>query len=203
MSPECQRMHIDRANEITMSRESTDTACPISAFGLVFVPTARTLATCSSFGASEARDVGLFGFMSEIVDVFAIFPQGHALIVMPAIIPIAHAVGIANEETSHLILNAKVDDLSSSFIPSLFVSLHAEVPDLGRLLLRGFQSVKLASRQVFKSIHSYGFHAIIIAWTSQKKENFWGHPRPRQGGFAPCTPKKCQGQRAGLPAPAR
>ncbi len=71
-------MHISRTNEVTVSRKPAGAAGPISSPGLVFVPTARTLATCSSFGASEAQDVGLFGFVSEIVNVFAIFPQGHS-----------------------------------------------------------------------------------------------------------------------------
>ncbi len=119
MSPECKLMHIDRAHQITVSREPTGAACPISPFGLMTMPTARTLATCSSFGASEARDVSLFGFMSEIVDVFAIFPQGHTLMVVSAIIPIAHAVGIANKQGSYLILNAKVDDLPGGLMTQI------------------------------------------------------------------------------------
>ena len=263
-------MHIDRTNEITVSREATGTACPISPFGLVFVPTSGTLARCSSFGAREARDVSLFRFVGEIIDVLAIFPQGHALIVMSAIIPIVHPVGIAHEETSHLILHTEVDDLASGlvaqitdppftafahlvpgvlqFLPatrillaknwvktlrspgilhphrrlclaqlargfhlgkegvsnhlyrlamqgelalgrllqliaprpfgmsqsSLFVRFHAEVPDLGRLLLRGLHSAKLASRQVVKSIHSYGFHGMMIPWT--RKFCKWARP---------------------------
>jgi len=40
----------------------------------VFIPAYRTLATCSSFGASEAHDVGLLGFVGEVVDVFAVLP---------------------------------------------------------------------------------------------------------------------------------
>jgi hypothetical protein len=36
----------------------------------------------------------------------------------------------------------------------LFVGFHTQVPDLGSLLLGGFQSAKLASRQVVKSRES-------------------------------------------------
>src|SRR5438093_1104817 len=103
-------MHIDRANQITVALETASAACPISVFGLLFMPTARTLATAASFRASEARDVSLFRFVGEIVDVFAIFPQGHAVIVVPAIIPIADTMRFANEERSDLLLNTKVDD---------------------------------------------------------------------------------------------
>src|SRR2546421_7259961 len=59
-------MHIDRTHEITVSREPASAACPISSLGLVFMPTARTLARCPSFGASEARDVSRFRFVGEI-----------------------------------------------------------------------------------------------------------------------------------------
>lgn len=60
-------MHIDRANEITVSREPAGTACPISSLGLVMMPTARTLARSSSFGASEAQDASLLvGFHTEV-----------------------------------------------------------------------------------------------------------------------------------------
>lgn len=112
-------MHIDRAHQITVSREAAGTADPISAFGFLFLPTARTLATCASFGASEARDASLLRFVREIVDVFAIFPQGHALIMMSASIPIAYAMRIANEEPSHLVLYTKANDLAGGFVAQI------------------------------------------------------------------------------------
>jgi len=45
-------MHIHRANNVTMSCKATGSTGPISPFGLVFVPTYRTLATASSFRLS-------------------------------------------------------------------------------------------------------------------------------------------------------
>jgi hypothetical protein len=60
--------------------------------------------------------VGSFGLLSEIVDVFAVFPAGHALIVMPAIIVVAHAMRIADEERSDLVLNTEVDHLAGSLV---------------------------------------------------------------------------------------
>jgi hypothetical protein len=104
-------MHIGRANHITVACEPTGTAKPYSAFGLLFMPTARTLTRCSSFRASEARDVSSFGFVGEILNVLAIFPQGHTLIMVSAMISIAHTMRVADEQRSNLVLNAKVDDL--------------------------------------------------------------------------------------------
>jgi hypothetical protein len=79
-------MHIDRAHEIAVADKAAHAARPISAFGFVLVPAARTPARCASFGAGEAQDAGLLGFMGEIVDVTSVFPQRHALVVMPAAI---------------------------------------------------------------------------------------------------------------------
>jgi len=115
----CQLVHIDRTDKIAVATETAALACPISAFGLVFVPASGTLATCSSFGASEAQDMGLFRFVGEVVDVFAIFPQGHALIVVATIILIAHAVRIADEEASHLMLNTEVNHLARGLMPHI------------------------------------------------------------------------------------
>src|SRR5512142_1245211 len=112
-------MHVDRAHKITVSRKSASAACPSSILGLVFMPTARTLARRSSFGASKARDMGLFRFVSEIIDIFAIFPQSHTLVVMSATITGAYATRIADEECSHLVLHAKVDDLSRRFMTQI------------------------------------------------------------------------------------
>jgi hypothetical protein len=112
-------MHIDRANKVTVAREPARSACPSSAFGLVAMPTYRTLARCSSFGASEAHDVSLFRFVSQVVDIFAVFPQAHPLVVMPSVVVSAHAVGIADEKRSHLLLNTEVDHFSCGLMPQI------------------------------------------------------------------------------------
>ncbi len=83
------------------------------------MPTARTLARGPSFGASEARDVSLFGFVAEIVNILAIFPQRHALIVVSAIVVGAHAMRMADEERSNLLLHTEVDYLACGFVPQI------------------------------------------------------------------------------------
>ncbi len=128
-----------------MTLKSTDPACPISAFGLVFMPTARTLATCASFRASEARDVSSFRFMGEIVDILAIFPPGHTLIVVSAMIPIAHAMRVADEQRSDPIGDTEIDDLPGCLMaqitdttlspPALFVLDPLQFLPASRVLL--------------------------------------------------------------------
>ena len=110
MGAECIKMHIDRANEIAMASKSTGSTDPISSLGLVCMPTYRTPAAGSSFGAGEARDAGLRGFVGEIVAIAAVFPARHPLVVVPAAVSGAHSMRVADEERSHRALDAEVDD---------------------------------------------------------------------------------------------
>ena len=112
-------MHVDRPYQIAVEGFATLLATPNPPFRFVLMPTSGTLATCSSFGASEARDVSLFRFVCEIVNVLSIFPQCHPLIMMSTIILGAYAMGIANEKASYLVLHAKVDDLSRGFVTQI------------------------------------------------------------------------------------
>ena len=112
MSTECILMHIDRTHEITVALETAGAANPISAFGLVFMPAYRTPATGSSFGAGEAHDVGLFRFVREVVDILAIFPQGHPLVVVPSAIMGTDPMRVANEERANVVFLTEIDDLA-------------------------------------------------------------------------------------------
>jgi len=112
-------MHIDRTDQVPVPGKLALAAYPISAFGFVFVPTSRTPARCSSFGAGEAHDVSSLAFVGQIINILAIFPQGHALIVVPAFVLIADPMRIANEEGADLLLNAEVDHLAGGFVPQV------------------------------------------------------------------------------------
>jgi hypothetical protein len=112
-------VHIHRANNVTVSSKATGSTNPISAFGLLFMPTYRTLARCSSFRASEAHDVGLFGFVGEIVDVLAIFPQSHTLVVVPSTISVADTMGVTDKELANFLLNTEFDHFSCCFVPHI------------------------------------------------------------------------------------
>jgi hypothetical protein len=92
-----------------MSAETACFAVPLPVFRLLLLSTAGTLATGTSFGASEAHDVDLLTFVGEIVDVAPIFPEGHALIVMTSTVFVADPMRIPNEERAHLLLHAEID----------------------------------------------------------------------------------------------
>jgi hypothetical protein len=136
MRPKRKWMHIDRADEVTVAPKAALTARPISAFGLMLVPTSGTPAGGSSFGAGRARDAGVLGFMGQVVNVFAVFPQGHALVVVPPAVLGAYAVRVADEERPYLVFYTKVDDLARSFVPEI---AHAPLGPSARLVLRALQ----------------------------------------------------------------
>ncbi len=119
MGPEGIEMHIDRAHQIAVANKAAGAARPSSAFGLVTMPTDWTPARCASFGAGEAQDAGLCGFVAEVGDILAVFPAGHALVVMPAIVSRAHTMWVADEERSHLVLDAEVDDLPGRLVAQI------------------------------------------------------------------------------------
>lgn len=102
-------MHIDGTDQVTVSRKPARFARPLPVSRLVFMPTHWTLATCSSFRASEALDVGLFGFVGQIIEILSVFPQAHTLIVMASVVGVADPMGIANKEGAHLLINTEVD----------------------------------------------------------------------------------------------
>ena len=112
-------MHIDRTDQVPMPGEPALAAYPISAFGFVCVPTYRTAARGASFGAGEAHDVSGFGFVGQVVDIFAVFPARHALIVMPPAVLIADTVRIADEESSDFLLDTEVNHFAAGFVPKI------------------------------------------------------------------------------------
>lgn len=63
-----QLMHIDRADQVAVCDKPAGATRPRTERGRVFVPASGTSATCSSFGAGEAQDAGLFCFVTEVGD---------------------------------------------------------------------------------------------------------------------------------------
>jgi len=102
-----------------MACEPADAARPVSVLGLVMMPTTRTPARCSSFGASEAQDVSSFRFVGEVVDVFAILPTSHPLVVMASPIFLPDTLRIPDEERPDPPLHTESDDLACGFMPQI------------------------------------------------------------------------------------
>ena len=141
MGTEHKGMHIDRANEIAVAGKAAGVACPGSASGFVTMPTSGTPARCSSFGAGEARDASLFGFVREVVNILAVLPAGHALVVMASSVPAAHAVRIADEQGSDLVFNTEVNHGPGRFMAHI---PNAPLGTLTYLALRALQLLPTA-----------------------------------------------------------
>jgi len=112
-------MHVDGPNQIPMSLKTAVFTGPLPIARLVCMPTGRTPAARSSFGAGEARHMGLFAFVGEIVHVFAIFPQRHTLVMVSPVVVITDSMGIANKECAHLFFDAKVNHFSRGFMTQI------------------------------------------------------------------------------------
>jgi hypothetical protein len=54
--------------------------------------------------------------VGKVINVFAIFPQTHTLIVMPPVIAVTHSMRITNEERSYLPLHTEIYHLSCGFV---------------------------------------------------------------------------------------
>jgi putative transposase len=140
-------MHIDRTNQVPVPGKLALAARPVSALGFVFLPTCRTPARCSSFGASEAHDVSDFRFVGQVVNVFAIFPQRHALIVMSATLLVADTMRIAKKEGANVLLNTEVNHLAGGLVSQV---TNAPLGPMALLVLRLLQALP-ASRRLFAS----------------------------------------------------
>jgi hypothetical protein len=63
--------------------------------------------------------VSLFAFVREVVNILAILPQGHALVVMPPALVLTNPVRITNEESANTLFHAEIDDLTSRFMAQI------------------------------------------------------------------------------------
>ena len=112
-------MHVHGAYQVSVSLETASLAVPLPVSGLVCMPTVGTPARCSSFRASEAHNMGLLCFVGEVVDILAIFPQGHPLIVVSALLLAAHPMRIANVECANVVFDAEIDHLVGGFVSQI------------------------------------------------------------------------------------
>jgi hypothetical protein len=71
----------------------------------------RTPGVRSPFRSSDVRHDCKINFVYQVVNVFAIFPLTHALVVMPPQAALSHAVRIADEDLRDAIDLTEVDGL--------------------------------------------------------------------------------------------
>ncbi len=99
-----------------MTAKAAPGADPVPALGFVTMAASRTPGARSPLRPGEARDAGLCAFMPQVIDVLAVFPLRHALVVFAPGTALAHAVGIAHEEARHVVCFAKLDNLPRALV---------------------------------------------------------------------------------------
>ncbi len=129
-------MHIHAADDVAMPYKPASLALPYPASWLVCMPAYRTLAACSSFRASEALDAGLLTLVGEIIDITAVLPLRHALVVMASFVLLAHPMRVADEEGINLLLYAEVKHLARGFVAQI---THAPLDTAYHLVFRSLQ----------------------------------------------------------------
>ncbi len=110
-------MHIHASHDIAVATKATVPAGPIATRWLLAFPTRRTRAAGSPLTAREARQVGLLAFLLQVIDIFAILPARHPLVVMPTRIFVPHAIRVAHIHRLHAFLLAEVHHLPGGFVP--------------------------------------------------------------------------------------
>jgi hypothetical protein len=106
------RVHVDAADQIAMVAQSTPLADPVPAGRFMLMAAFRTAGTGSPFRPAEARNAGMFTLVLEVLDVLAIFPLGHPLVMFSTTWLIAYPIWIPNIEIRYLVCLAEVDHLA-------------------------------------------------------------------------------------------
>jgi len=92
--------------------------------------------------------MGLLALIGEIVDIFAVFPLRHALVVMASSVLSTDPMRIASEEGADLLFLTEVNHLPRGFMPKVtyppFDTVHHFV--LGALQLSPATGILLATR---------------------------------------------------------
>jgi hypothetical protein len=112
-------MHIHAPHDVSVAHKATVPAGEDAPARLGVFPTGRTRAAGSPLTAREARHVGLLTLLLEIGTVFAIFPAGHPLVVMPSLALLPHPIGIADVDGLHPFLLTELHHLPGGFVPQI------------------------------------------------------------------------------------
>ena len=152
-------MHIHAPHNVAVTSKATAPTGPVSSSRLLLPAASWTLAAGSPLTAREAHDTGLLAFFLQILLIFAIFPLGHALMVMASCVVPAYPMRIAHIERLHAFGSAEVDYLPCALMPQVahspfllaafaFPGVVQAPPALGALLAPCLQAGELPQRLV-------------------------------------------------------
>ncbi|CCG91387.1 hypothetical protein MFUM_1020113 [Methylacidiphilum fumariolicum SolV] len=110
---EGQRMPVDAADHIPVTLKATFRASPVPSIGLVAMAAFRTPAGRAALVPGEARDAGLLRLLHQIVQILAVFPLAHPLVVTASASASARPIRVAGLNS---MIQAEVYDLPDAFV---------------------------------------------------------------------------------------
>ena len=118
-------VHVHRAYDIPVAFKSTGLASPVPPFGLMTMAAYGTQARSTTFIANEAHDAVLFRLLLQVIDIPAVLPLAHALVVVTPGVLASYPIGVADEQGFDAALLAEIHHLAGP--------LMAQVPDAALL----------------------------------------------------------------------
>ena len=109
-------MHVHRAHDIPVTFKSTGFASPVPPLGLMTMAAYGTPAGCATLIPGEAHDAVLFRLLLQVIDVLAIPPLAHALVVVTPGVLASHPIRVADEHRFHFMRLAEIHHLAGSLM---------------------------------------------------------------------------------------
>ncbi len=112
-------VHVHRTYDIPVAFKSTGLASPVPPFGLMTMATYGTPAGRTTFVPGEARDAVLFRLLLQIIDIPAVLPLAHALVVVAAGVLAADPIRVADKEGFDAMGLAEIDHLARALVTQI------------------------------------------------------------------------------------
>jgi hypothetical protein len=116
-------VHVHRAYDIPVAFKSTGFASPVPPFRLMTMAAYGTppmrramLAGGTSFVAHEAHDAVLFRLLLQVINIPAVLPLAHALVVVTPGVLASYPIGVADEKGFDAALLAEIHHLAGPLV---------------------------------------------------------------------------------------
>ena len=116
---ERKRVHVGGAHDVTVAFEATPGTPPHAALRFVCRSAPRTPTGRAPLTAGEALDVVNRGLVGEVLNVLAVLPLVHSLVVLVPRVFLLDPIGIANEQNADALGGAERDRARSTLVPEI------------------------------------------------------------------------------------
>ena len=124
-------VHVHRAHDVPVACKTTGWAPPVPPSGLMAMAAYGTPAGGSSFVAGEAYDAVLFRLLLQVIDIPAVLPLAHALVVVASTIFAPDAIGVADKQRLDMMGLTEIDHLARALVAQVADAAHGAQGDLG------------------------------------------------------------------------